>query len=71
MTDFERVRALFPVPLPCGVWVPLQNGFEGFITVRGAYRLRKRVTVAGRVKFDLYTLTRKGGLKLDCTVSAD
>lgn len=71
MADFERVRALFPDPLPCGVWVPLQSGFEGLVTARGAYRLRKRVQIAGQAKFDIYRLTLKGGLVFDCTISAD
>ena len=61
--EYERVRALFPSAVPCGVWVPLQNGFEGLATSRGAYRLRRPITLAGRRKWEVFTLTRKGGLR--------
>lgn len=64
MNDYEKVKSLFPDPTPCGVWLELQNGFQGLVTDRGAYRLRRKVNLgAGLIRFEIFTLTRKVGLK--------
>lgn len=62
MSDYDRVRALFPDSCHVGVWVTLRNGFEGLITARGAVRLRKPVLIAGRPSWDLFNCTKSGGL---------
>ena len=62
--EYEMVRDLFPNPTPCDSWVPLQNGFEGLVTARGAYRLRRRVTLSGGFQlFEIFSLTRGRGLQ--------
>lgn len=62
-SDYEKVKALFPASITCGTWYPLQNGFEGMVTERGAWRVRRPVRLAGESRFEIFTLTRKGGLR--------
>ena len=71
MSDYEKVRALFPSPLTCNTWFTLQNGFEGLVTSRGACRLRKPVLIGGCPRWDIYRVTPKGGMVFDCSVSRD
>jgi len=62
-SEYDKVKALFPDSPTCGVWHPLPNGFEGMVSERGAWRLRRRVRLAGEPRFELFSLTRKGGLR--------
>lgn len=62
-SEYEKIKALFPARPTCGTWYPLRNGFEGMVTERLAYRIRRRVRLAGELRFEMFTLTRKGGLR--------
>ena len=66
MSDYERVKALFPKPTPCGVWLDLQNAFQGYVTPRGAYCLRRPVILSGGLRrYEMFRLTPKGGMQFE------
>lgn len=62
-TDYERVRGLLPSSMDIGKWYKIQNGFEATVSARGAYTLRRKVKIAGEIKYEKYSLTKSGGLK--------
>lgn len=64
MTDFDRIKALFPMPCKCNVWIDVQNGFQGMITSRGAYRMRRIVRFpSGLKRYEIFSVTKAGGMK--------
>lgn len=61
--DYERVRALMPSSMPVDKWIPIKNGFEAIVSSKGSYNLRRKVKMAGEVRYEKFSLTRSGGLK--------
>lgn len=61
--DYEKVRALMPSSMPVDKWVPIKNGFEAIVSSKGSYTLRRKVKMAGEVRYEKFSLTRSGGLK--------
>ena len=61
--EYEKVRALMPSSMPVDKWVPIKNGFEAIVSSRGSYNLRRKVKMAGEIRYEKFSLTRAGGLK--------
>lgn len=63
MSDYEKVLSILPSKMDCGVWYPIQNMFQAMISDRGAYKLRRKVKKGAWVGYEVFSLTKKGGLK--------
>lgn len=65
--DYTKIAGLFPSTCPCDVWLPLQNGFEGLLTSRGAYRLRRLVRLfQDDFSYEIFSVTCAKGVGHMC-----